>query len=321
MNSRKFLRIIGAIFTLISCAYAQDNYPTHAIHLVVPFPAGGSADLVARIIAKPLAEKLKQPILIDNRPGADGALAAETVSLSQADGYTLFMATYGAMSAVPALHKSVPYDPIKDFTPITMTGVFSMFLFVHPSISVNSVQELIAYEHAHSGQLNYGTGNTASILMSAEMASHSHLNMTQVPYKGEVPAMNDLISGRIQLMFATPANTLPFVKEGKLRALATLSNKRSPLLPQTPTWQESNMPEFDVIPWSGIFGPAKLPKEITDRLAHAVNEVLQRDDVISEFAALGFEPIGSTPETLAVFSKNQLSKWHSAVNKAGISQE
>lgn len=329
MHQRVFAKPLSLGLLIVWMAFAtasvaQDigaKFPNKPIHLVVPFPAGGSADIVARIIAKPLAEKLGQAVVIDNKPGADGALAAQTVSVAPADGYTLFMATYGAMSAVPSLRKVTPYDPIKDFTPISSTGKFSMFLFVHPSLDIKTLQELIAYEHQHSGQLNYGTGNVASIVMSAEMESYAHMHMTHVPYKGEVPAMNDFISGRIQMMFATPANALAFVKEGKLRALATLSDKRSPLLPQIPTWREAGMHDLSIVPWSGIFGPAKLPKDITNRISLAVNEILLREDVQTEFAKLGFEPFGSTPEKLSQYAIEQLKTWHLAIEGAGILPE
>jgi tripartite-type tricarboxylate transporter receptor subunit TctC len=304
----------------MNIAFAVEQ-PVKAIHLVVPFPAGGSADLVARILAKPLSEKLGQPVVIDNKPGADGAIAAEAVATAAPDGSTLFMATYGAMSAVPSLHKTVHYNPTKDFTPISTAGKFSMFLFVHPSVEAKTVNEFIAYEHANAGKINYGTGNVASIVMAAEMESAAQLHMTQVPYKGEVPAMSDFIAGRIQVMFATPANTLPFVKEGKLKALATLSDKRSPLLPETPTWHEAGMHDLSIVPWAGVFGPAKLPKSVVQRLSIAINEVLQREDVVSEFAKLGFEPFGSTPEKLDTYAKAQLKAWQTAIQSAGIKPE
>ena len=302
-------------------AETTPTYPNKPIHLVVPFPAGGSADLVARIMAKPLGEKLGQPVVIDNKPGADGAIAAEAVAAAAPDGYTLFMATYGAMSAVPSLHKTTHYDPVKDFTPISSTGKFSMFLFAHPSVPAQTLSEFIAYEHAHVGEVNYGTGNVASIVMAAEMESQAKLHMTQVPYKGEVPAMTDFVAGRIQLMFATPANALPFVKEGKLKALATLSDKRSPLLPETPTWHEAGMHDLPIVPWAGVFGPAKLPKDMARHLSQAINEVLLREDVNAEFAKLGFEPFGSTPEKLNAYTKKQLKAWHSAIQSAGLTPE
>jgi len=302
-------------------AEQTQTYPNKPIHLVVPFPAGGSADLVARLMAKPLADKLGQPVVIDNKPGADGAIAAEAVASAAPDGYTLFMATYGAMSAVPSLHKAIHYDPIQDFTPISTAGKFSMFLFAHTSVPAQTLHEFIAYEHTHTGQVNYGTGNVASILMAAEMTSQAKLHMTQVPYKGEVPAMTDFVAGRIQLMFATPVNALPFVRDGKLKAFATLSNHRSPLLPDVPTWREAGMRDLPIVPWAGVFGPANVPQEITHRLSRAINEVLLRDDVGVEFAKLGFEPSGSSPEKLNQYSKKQLTAWHAAIQSAGLTPE
>ncbi len=296
-------------------------YPSKPIHLVVPFPAGGSADLVARILAKPLAERLGQAVVVDNRPGADGAIAAEAVAAAAPDGYTLFMATYGAMSAVPSLHTTVRYDPIKDFAPISTMGKFSMFLFAHPSLPVQTVPELIAYEHAHAGQVNYGTGNVASIVMAAEMDTQTQTHTTQIPYKGEVPAMTDFVAGRIQLMFATPVNALPFVKEGKLKAMAAMSDKRSALLPDTPTWGECGMRELSIVPWAGVFGPAHMPAGITQTLSAAINHILQSKDVALEFTKLGFEPSGSSPEKLAEYAQTQLKAWHAAIHTAGLTPE
>jgi hypothetical protein len=272
-------------------------------------------------MAKPLGEKLGQAVVIDNKPGADGAIAAETVAAAAPDGYTLFMATYGAMSAVPSLHKAMHYDPVKDFTPISTAGKFSMFLFAHPSVPAQTLNEFIAYEHTHTGEVYYGTGNVASIVMAAEMESQAKLHMTQVPYKGEVPAMTDFVAGRIQLMFATPANALPFVKEGKLKAFATLSDKRSPLLPETPTWHEAGMHDLPIVPWAGVFGPAKLPKDMALRLSKSIQEVLLREDVNTEFAKLGFEPFGSSPNRLDTYAKKQHKAWQTAIQSAGLQAE
>lgn len=321
----KLLKVLG-FATLICMQHAVAaeqmlTYPNKPIHLVVPFPAGGSADLVARIMAKPLGDKLGQPVVIDNKPGADGAIAAEAVASAAPDGYTLFMATYGAMSAVPSLHKATHYDPVKDFTPISAAGKFSMFLFAHPGVPAQTLNEFIAYEHTHTGEVNYGTGNVASIVMAAEMESQAKLHMTQVPYKGEVPAMTDFVAGRIQLMFATPANALPFVKEGKLKVFATLSDKRSPLLPETPTWHEAGMRDLPIVPWAGVFGPAKLPKDMALHLSKTIREVLQREDVNAEFAKLGFEPFGSTPDKLDAYAKKQHKAWQTAIQNAGLQAE
>ncbi|PUE32358.1 hypothetical protein B9Z35_02105 [Limnohabitans sp. Jir61] len=325
IHSHKLLNVLGfAALLWMQHAVAAEQaptYPNKPIHLVVPFPAGGSADLVARIMAKPLGDKLGQPVVIDNKPGADGAIAAEAVAAAAPDGYTLFMATYGAMSAVPSLHKAMHYDPVKDFTPISTAGKFSMFLFAHPSVPAQTLNEFIAYEHAHTGEVNYGTGNVASIVMAAEMESQAKLHMTQVPYKGEVPAMTDFVAGRIQLMFATPANALPFVKEGKLKVFATLSDRRSPLLPETPTWHEAGMRDLPIVPWAGVFGPAKLPKDMARHLSQAIQEVLLREEVNAEFVKLGFEPFGSSPDKLDAYAKKQHKAWHTAIQSAGLQAE
>jgi len=306
---------------LQALADAAQGYPVRPIKLVVPFPAGGSADMVARLIAKPLSEKLNQPVLIDNRPGADGAVAAEYVAKAEPDGYTLFMATYGAMSAVPFLHKSIHYDALQDFTAVTATGTFAFFLFVHPSVPVKTLPELLNYVRQHPGELNYGTGNVGSIVASAEWSAVNKLEMTQVPYKGEVPAMNDFLAGRVQLMFATPVNALPWVKEGKLRAVVTLQDKRSALLPDVPTMAEVGVRKLSIVPWAGLFGPARMPPHITQQLSAAVNEILRREDLQGEFAKLGFEPHGSSPAQLAAYVKDQLALWGQIIESAGIKPE
>jgi tripartite-type tricarboxylate transporter receptor subunit TctC len=307
---------LGAPF--YASAASVQAYPTKPIRLIVPFPPGGAADIVARVIGRPLSEMLGQPVLIENLPGADGAIAAQAVAKAEPDGHTLFMATYGAMSAVPTLHSHTHYDVIADFTPITSAGRFALFLFVNPKVPATTLAELIDYAHAHPGELNYGTGNAGAIVATAELASMAKLDMIHVPYKGEVPAMSDFLTGRIQLMFATPANALPYVREGKLRALVTLLDTRSSLLPEVPTMAESGLPVLPIAHWAGLFGPANMPRHITERLSLAVNAILKREDVRRELALQGFEPNGSTPGELAAYVKEQLKVWSSAIHEAGI---
>ena len=297
------------------------TYPQKSVHLVVPFPAGGGADIVARLVAHSLAQKLGQAVVVDNKPGADGTLAAQHVASSPADGYTLFFATYGAMSAAPFLHRDIHYNPSQDFTPISAAGKFSMFLFIHPDLPVNSVQQLIDYEHTHPGKINYGTGNVASLVMSSELREQAHLRMTHVPYKGEVPAMVDFLAGRIQVMFATPTNTLPYVKEGRLKALASMSDKRSSLLPEVMTWRESGMPAMDLSAWAGFFGPAHLPVNITNKLSALINQILLEPEVRAEFSKQGFEPSGSSPAALSNYLKAQARSWQSAIQSASLQPE
>ncbi len=320
-----FFTLFSLAFTLLStsnaAAEAVNAYPSRPIRLVVPFPPGGSADIVARVIAKPLGELLGQAVFIDNKPGADGAIAAEYVAQAEPDGYTLFMATYGAMSAVPALHKTIHYDAIADFTPITATGKFAFFLFVHPSVPAHTLPELIEFAHKHPGLLNYGTGNTGAIVATAELSATNKIEMTHVPYKGEVPAMNDFLAGRVQVMFATSANALPWVQRGKLRAVVTLLDKRSPLLPDVPTMAESGLHHLHIVPWSGVFGPAKMPAQLTNRLSVAINEILNRADIQAEFAQQGFEGAGSSPEQLQAYVKDQLKVWGRTIQLAGLKPE
>jgi tripartite-type tricarboxylate transporter receptor subunit TctC len=326
----RFIQALGiaALWMAISLsvgqlAQAQSTaiFPTKPIHLVVPFPPGGALDIVARTIAKPLGTTLGQPVIIDNRAGADGAIAADFVAKSEPNGYTLFMATYGSMSALPFLHKSLPYNVLNDFTPISNTGKFAFFLFAHPSIPSKDLNQLIAYIHAHPDEVNYGSGNVGGVVGTAELAQLNHLKMIHVPYKGEVPAMNDFLAGRVQVMLGTPANALEFVKQGKLNAVVTFLDKRSSLLPQTPTMHELGYPNLSITPWSGIFGPAKLSPAIASRLSLAINDAMKGDDVQAEFAKQAFESKSSTPSELGAYVRDQLQHWGHSIELAGLSAQ
>ena len=299
--------------------HAQELSKT--LRIVVPFPAGGSADIVARVIAKSLAVSLSQPVVVENKPGADGAIAAEYVAQSPPDGQTLFFATYGAMSAVPSLHKQVHYDVVKDFTPVVGAGKFSFFVFSHPNVPATNILQLIDYAHAHPGALSYGTGNVGSIVASADMAASHNIDWVHVPYKGEVPAMTDFLAGRIQIMIGTPSNALNWVKEGRLNALVTLADKRSPLLPNVPTMAEMGLRTLPTVPWAGVFGPAQMPPQRVKQLNQAINQLLNQPDLQAEFAKQGFEAQGSSPDQLAAQVKSQLAVWGKSIQLAGIHAE
>jgi tripartite-type tricarboxylate transporter receptor subunit TctC len=313
--------VVAGLLPLFHSPAAHAQYPAKAVRAIVPFPAGGGADTIMRIIAQPLAEALRQPVAVENRPGADGAIAADLVSKAAPDGYTLFLATSSAMSAVPAMRKQPPYDPVSAFTPITKIGTFSYFLFTHPAVPANNVAELIAYIRANPGKINYAGPTTTGTMAAVQLAGFAGLDMTRVPYKGEGAAALDLVSGRVQLMFATPTNALGAAKEGRLRVLATLLPERSPLMPQVPTMAEAGAPTLSIVPWGGLFGPAGLPQEIVSRLHKEVTGILARSDIRDQIARQAFEVQTSTPQELAAYTKAQVEVWKKAVEASGLPLE
>ena len=318
----RFARSFAVLAVLaLAAAPVAAQYPSKPIRLIVPFPPGGAADLSARVVAQPLAQALGQSVVVENRPGADGVIAADAVIKAAPDGYTLFFATNTALCAVPAMRKTPPYNPVTDFTPVSLIGKFGFFLFVHPSVPAQSPVELFDYARANPGKLNYATGNSTSILASAQLKLRERLDIMEIPYKGDAPATTDLVAGRVQLMFGTPGTALAFVKEGRLRALATMLPNRSPLLPEVPTMAEAGLQEFSIVPWAGLFGPAMMPKDVVDRLAREMAAVLARSDVREQLDRYAFEARSSTPEELAAFLAEQLDVWNRTVRDIGMARE
>jgi tripartite-type tricarboxylate transporter receptor subunit TctC len=297
------------------------QYPDKPIRLIVPFPPGGAAELGARIYSVPLGQALGQPLVIDTRPGADGAIAADVVMKAAPDGYTLFYATNTAFNWVLATRRNPPYNPMTDFTPVSLVGYFGFFLFTHPGVPATSVAELIAHAKANPGKLNYGSGNSTAQLFGAQLAKLEGLDIVHVPYKGDGPLTIDLVGGRVQMAFATPGSAAPQVREGKLRALAAMFPSRSPLLPETPTAAEAGLGRMSLTPWGGVFGPKGLPREVVDRVARELNVVLKRSDVRESFGKLAFEPKGSTPDELSGILKQQIEAWTSIAREVGIKAE
>ena len=316
------LRHTAAIALLALAALpAAAQYPSKPIRLIVPFPSGSATSTVARILAAPLSQALGQPVVVEDKPGADGAIAGEVVAKSPPDGYTLFMATNSPLAAVPLLHKKPPYDPIADFTPISFVGRYTFYLAVHASVPVKSLTELLDYARANPDKLNYATGNTTAILSTGQLLAFGGAKMVHVPYKGEPPAMTDLVGGRVQVMFASSTTALPMVRDGKLRALATTNAKRTAQLPDVPTMAEAGMPRFSIGSWAALFGPAKMPKDVVDRLNREMNAALKRPEVREQLERQAFEYAGSTPEELATFLKDQLEVWSRTIRESGIKQE
>ncbi len=319
---QKLIRVLAAVgaFGFIAIPAAA-QYPSRLIRIVVPFPPGGAADVMTRIVAQPLSETLAQPVVVENRVGADGAIGAELLARSAPDGYTIMFGGNTSMLGVPTLRKNPPYDVITDFAPITLLGKIAFFLVVHPRVPAKTLSELIDYARANPGRLNYATGSVNEILAFAQLKSLANVDMVQVPYKGGAPAMPDLLGARVQLMFNTGSTVVPLVKEGRLRALATLLPARSSLLPNVPTIAEAGMPQLSVVVWAGLFAPAKTPKDIVERLSHEVNVILQRPEIRGQFEKQGLEPGGSTPGELAAFLKQQLVDWGAAAREAGLKPE
>lgn len=303
------------------CTAAGAQYPSKPVRLVVPFAAGGAAELGARIFSQPLGQALGQPVVVEAKPGGDGVIAADLVMKSAADGYTLLYATNTAFNWVPATRKKPPYDPVADFTPVSLVGIFGFFLFSHPSVPTNTAAELIEYARANPGKLNYGTGNSTSNLMTAQLKLAEKLDAVEVPYKGDAPLTIDLLAGRVHFAIATPGTALPQVKAGKLRALAAMFPNRSPLLPDVPAAAEAGLGKISITPWGGVFGPARMPREIAERLARDLAVVLARPEVREGLGKIAFEPRSSTPDELTAFLREQIESWERTARSVGIVRE
>ena len=305
---------------LVVAAPAWAQYPSKPIRVLVPFGAGSSTDIVMRILAQPLGQSLGQPVVVENKPGADGAIAAAEVAKAPADGHTMMLGTNSPMSAGPHLRK-VPYDAIRDFTPISLVGNYTFFVLVHPSVPARTLQELIAYAKANPGKLNYATGNTSAIVMTAMLASQAGMDLVHVPYKSEPPAITDLLSGTIQLMISSYATVAPHMREGKLRPLVTTLPNPTTLMPDVPTIVEAGFPKFSVSPWAGMFGPARMPKDVTERLNRELNALIRRADVREALLKQAFDPKGSTVDEFNAYVKEQYDVWGRAIRDAGIQPE
>ena len=319
--SKNIAAILAAVASLLLAGSAAAQYPNKPIRLIVPFPPGGAAELGARIFAQPLGQALGQPVIIETKPGADGAIAADAAMKAAPDGYTLFYATNTAFSWVPSVRKNPPYDPVADFTPVSLIGQFGFFVFAHPSVPASNMAELFAHIRANPGKLNYGSGNSTSMLSTAQLVQREKLDVVHIPYKGDGPLSIDLLGGRVQFAIATPGAAAPQVKEGKLRVLATLLPSRNALLPQAPTMAESGLPALSITPWGGVFGPKGMPRDIAERVSRELIVLLKRPEVVEAFGKLAFEPRGSTPAELDAFNREQLATWRRVVAEVGIKPE
>jgi tripartite-type tricarboxylate transporter receptor subunit TctC len=302
-------------------AVAQPAYPKGPVTLVVPFPPGGSVDMVARSIGKQLGDALGQTFVVDNRPGASGNIGATAVANAKPDGQTLFVSSSGVITANQFLYKRPGFDAQKDLTPVIRLVNQPNILLVHPSVPVNSVQDLIKLAKSQPGKINIGNAGigTGQDIAARQFTSAAGLDMLHVPYKGGAPAMNDLLGGQIQVMFETSPTALPYAKErnGKLRAVAITSATRSPLVPDLPTVAESGVPGFDSITWIGLTAPAGTPPAIIARLNSELNKAL-KGEMGRKFAEFSLDPIGGTPQDMAEMMRKDSANYGAILKAAGV---
>jgi tripartite-type tricarboxylate transporter receptor subunit TctC len=311
------------LLLLFAARATAQTYPVKSVRMVVPFAAGaGSNDIMARLIAQKLTDAFGQQLIVDNRPGASGIIGCDIVAKAPSDGYTVLMMSL-TFTVLPSLFSKMPYDTVKDLTPVTMVASAPLMLVVHPSVPVKSVAEFIAYAKANPGKLNFGSGGAGATphLAGEMLKSMAGIQVTHSPYKGGAPALADLVGGQIQFMLENIPGTLPFAKAGKLRALAVTDLKRSPLLPDLPTLDESGLKGYQIVGWNGMFVPAGTSPAIINKLHVAVASALALPDVKERLAVLGADGVGDTPQHFAAFIKADISKWAKVVRDAGIKVE
>ena len=317
------MKTIGVLFLALffQNTLAQD-YPNKPIKIIVAYPAGGANDIVARTIGQELAQDLGQPVVIENRSGAAGTIGAEAAAKSAPDGYTLFMAA-GAHTLAPSLHVKLPYDIVQDFQPISLAALGTYLLVVHPSVPANSVRELIALAKAKPGALNFASSGAGAPphLAGVMFQKMAGVTLNHVPYRGDTPAITDLMAGQVQLAFLSIQPLIPQVKAGKLRALAITSGRRSPAVPDLPTVAESGLPGYDIGTWWGLLAPAKTPRPIIDRLAAAMRKATAVPAVRERFAAGGNAAQSNSPEEFAAMIKSEVGRYRELAAAAGVKPE
>jgi tripartite-type tricarboxylate transporter receptor subunit TctC len=309
------LALVLSLFTQAAAA----QYPNRPVRLVVPFPPAGATDVVGRLIAAKLGERLGQPVVVDNKPGAGGTIGSDLVAKSPADGYTLLIATTSTHSIGPTLQK-LAYDPIKDFAPISHVANVPNVLVVSPTLAVKSVSELVALAKAKPGQLNFASSGVGTIVhLNAELFKLiSGVDMVHVPYKGTALSIPDVASGNIAMLFDSLASVMPHIKSGKVKPLAVNAGKRQVLLPDVPTLAEAGMPQFDRYTWFGMFAPAGTPPEIVSRLQREIVVALQAPDLLERFASVGAEPVGSTPQQFVERIRSDAARWAEVIRAANV---
>ena len=318
----KKARAAVALLLAVLAGAAAAQYPSRPVRFIVPSAAGGGTDIIARAISLKLSEWLGAQFVVDNRPGAGQMIGIELAAKSQADGYTILMAA-STLAINPVMYKKVPYDPVRDFAPITQAATLPNVIVVHPSLQVSSLKGLIDYAKKNPGKLNFASaGIGTSPQMSIELLkSMAGIDMVHIPYKGTAPGVVDLLAGQVLVMAPNVLTALPHIKSGKLRALAVTSTHRSVALPDVPTVAEAGLPGYDSTQWYGVLAPAGTQREIVSRLHDAIVRALRDEEVGKRLAADGAEPVGNTPEEFAAFIRSETEKWTRVAQAAGIKPE
>ncbi len=313
--------MLAAIGTVCTSSMAQ-NYPSRPVRIIVPFAPGGGSDIFGRTLAVRLSEALGQPVLVENRPGGNTLIGAELAARAAPDGYTLFLSTNGTVAINPSLYKKLPYDPVRDYAPVSLLGVGPNVLVVHPSLPVKSVKELITLARNHPGKLSYASSGVGGAPhLAGELFKHmAQVNLVHVPYKGAAPATTDLLGGQVQVMFAGLGPAIGHIKANKLRGLAVASAKRSAALPTLPTLGES-LTGFEASSWFALFAPAATPPDVITKLNREIGKVMARKDVHEQLMAQGYEPATGTPGDLAAQLAKDIARWSDVITRAGITAE
>ena len=317
-----FKRLLVVLFATVSLAAGAQSYPSKPVKIVVPYPPGGFNDTLGRTLAAKFQEAWGQPVVVENKPGANTVIGTDFVAKAAPDGHTLLVVAF-PFSVVPSLVKSLPYDTLRDFAPVILAGTTPNLLVVNPQLPVKNVAELLALAKSKPDALSYAsTGNGSSNHISMELfKSLAGVKITHIPYKGSAPAVTDLLGGQVMLMFDNAPNVLPQVKAGKLRALATSGAQRTSLAPELPTVAEAGVPGYELMVWFGLVAPAGTPREIVQKLNAEVTRILAMPDVRERFQAQGVEPVGSTPEQFGEHIRAQMAKWSKVVQEAGVKAE
>ena len=314
---------VAAVSFVVAAGFAGgawgQAYPAKPLRIVVPFPPGGTSDILARTLGPKLSAEWGQPVVVDNRPGAAGNIAAEHVARSPGDGYTLFITTVGIHAIHPSLYSKLPFDAARDFTPITNLVMLPTVLTVHPSVPVKSVKELIALAKKRPGDLSYSSaGSGSQPHLTAEMfKTQAGVNILHVPYKGAAQQLTDLVAGHVALTFATAPSAVPFIKSGQMRAIGVSSGKRASALPDVPTIAEGGVPGYEAVGWNGLVGPANMPAPVLEKIHAATVKIFQMPDVHGRMTSLAAEPHTTTPAEFASYIKAETVKWAKAVKDSG----